>query len=58
MGVGTLEQVTGDLHLLADLGAAEVVLDPNPGTTRPRDYATERRHLTEIKQAYAAALPG
>jgi probable F420-dependent oxidoreductase len=55
-GVGTLEQVVGDLRALAGLGAAEVILDPNPDEPRPRDYAAEQRHLTEIKQAYAVAL--
>jgi probable F420-dependent oxidoreductase len=58
MGVGNLEQVAGDVCALADLGAAEVVLDSNPDGPQPRDYAAERRHLTEIKQAYAAARPG
>jgi alkanesulfonate monooxygenase SsuD/methylene tetrahydromethanopterin reductase-like flavin-dependent oxidoreductase (luciferase family) len=57
MGVGTLEQVVGDVRALAGLGAGEVVLDTNPDTPRPRDYAAERRHLTEIKQGYAAAQP-
>ncbi len=54
-GVGTLDQVVGDVRALAGLGAAEVVLDPNPDHPRPRDYAAEQRHLTEIRQAYAAA---
>jgi alkanesulfonate monooxygenase SsuD/methylene tetrahydromethanopterin reductase-like flavin-dependent oxidoreductase (luciferase family) len=55
MGVGTLEQVVGDVRALAGLGAGEVILDTNPDTPRPRDFAAERRHLAEIKLGYAAA---
>ena len=50
-GVGTLGQVVGDVRALEALGAAEVILDPNPDQPRPRDYATEQRHLAAIKQA-------
>jgi probable F420-dependent oxidoreductase len=53
-GVGTLAQVVGDVRALAGLGAAEVVLDPNPDQPRPRDYAAEQRQLADIRQAYAA----
>jgi probable F420-dependent oxidoreductase len=53
-GVGTLEQVVGDVHALAGLGASEVILDPNPDEPRPRDYAAEQRQLAEIRQAYVA----
>ena len=52
LGVGTLDQVVGDVAALADLGAVEVVLDPNPDTPRPRDFAAEQRQLLEIKEAY------
>jgi len=53
-GVGTLDQVVGDVAALAALGAAEVILDPNPDQPRPRDYAAEQREIREIKEAYAA----
>lgn len=53
LGVGTLDQVVDDLVALADTGAGEVILDPSPGGPRPRDFATERRHLREIRHAYA-----
>jgi alkanesulfonate monooxygenase SsuD/methylene tetrahydromethanopterin reductase-like flavin-dependent oxidoreductase (luciferase family) len=56
LGVGTLDQVVADVAALASLGAAEVVLDPNPDAPRPRDFAVERAHLLEIKQAYAAGV--
>jgi len=52
-GVGTLDQVVGDVAALAALGAAEVILDPNPDQPRPRDYAAEQREIREIKEAYA-----
>ena len=58
LGVGTLDQVVGDVLTLERLGAVEVVLDTNPDTPRPRDFAAERRDLTEIKKAYAATAPG
>jgi alkanesulfonate monooxygenase SsuD/methylene tetrahydromethanopterin reductase-like flavin-dependent oxidoreductase (luciferase family) len=54
LGVGTLAQVVDDVAALVALGATEVVLDPNPDTPRPRDFAAEQRQLVEIKEAYAA----
>jgi probable F420-dependent oxidoreductase len=57
-GVGTLDQVVGDVRALAGLGAAEVILDPNPDQPHPRDYAAEQRQLAEIRAAYAAGAPG
>jgi len=57
-GVGTLEQVVDDVLALARLGAAEVILDPNPDRPRPRDYAAEQRQLAEIRAAYGAAAGG
>ena len=53
-GVGTLEQVVGDVRALAALGAAEVILDPNPDQPRPRDYAAEQRDLSAIRGACGA----
>jgi alkanesulfonate monooxygenase SsuD/methylene tetrahydromethanopterin reductase-like flavin-dependent oxidoreductase (luciferase family) len=53
-GVGTLAQVAEDVRAFAGLGAAEVILDPNPDQPRPRDYAAEQRQLTEIREAVAA----
>ncbi|AGZ42068.1 TIGR03619 family F420-dependent LLM class oxidoreductase [Actinoplanes friuliensis] len=50
-GVGTLDQVAGDVRALAELGAAEVILDPNPDSPRPRDFGVEQRQLREIKTA-------
>jgi hypothetical protein len=46
--------VVGDVSALAALGAAEVILDPNPDRPRPRDYGAEQRDLREIKEAYDA----
>jgi alkanesulfonate monooxygenase SsuD/methylene tetrahydromethanopterin reductase-like flavin-dependent oxidoreductase (luciferase family) len=57
LGVGTLEQVAGDVAALAAIGATEVILDPNPDRPRPRHHAAERRQLLEIKDAYERA-PG
>jgi probable F420-dependent oxidoreductase len=60
LGVGTLGQVVDDLAALADLGAVEVILDPNPDRLEPRDFDTERRQLLEVKQAWeqrSAARP-
>jgi probable F420-dependent oxidoreductase len=51
LGVGTLEQVVGDVVELARLGAADVILDTNPDRPRPRNFADERRQLTMIKDA-------
>jgi probable F420-dependent oxidoreductase len=53
LGVGTLDQVVDDLLALAACGATEVILDPNPDEPRPRNYATEQRHLLEIRDAHA-----
>jgi len=52
LGVGTLDQVVSDLLALADCGATEIILDTNPDEPGPRDYATEQRHLTEIRDAH------
>ncbi|GLI03950.1 TIGR03619 family F420-dependent LLM class oxidoreductase [Phytohabitans aurantiacus] len=54
LGVGTLDQVVGDVAALVEAGASEVILDPNPDSPRPRDFATERRHLLEIRDAFRA----
>lgn len=56
LGVGTLDQVVGDLRALEGLGAVEVILDPNPDTPRPRDFAAEQREMREIRTAYAATV--
>lgn len=55
LGVGTLDQVVSDVAALADAGAVEVILDPNPDAPRERDFATEQRHLLEIKDAYESS---
>ncbi|MER7460605.1 TIGR03619 family F420-dependent LLM class oxidoreductase [Micromonospora sp. NPDC126480] len=52
LGVGTLDQVVDDVVALAGTGAAEVILDPNPDTPRPRNFAVEQDHLLQIKDAY------
>jgi probable F420-dependent oxidoreductase len=52
LGVGTLDQVAGDLAALTACGAVEIILDPNPDDPRPRDHATEQRHLLEIRDAH------
>jgi probable F420-dependent oxidoreductase len=52
LGVGTVEQIVSDVRKLADLGAAEIVLDPNPDRPRPRDFALEQQQLGEIHAAY------
>jgi alkanesulfonate monooxygenase SsuD/methylene tetrahydromethanopterin reductase-like flavin-dependent oxidoreductase (luciferase family) len=52
LGVGTLDEVVADIAALERLGAGEVVLDTNPDTPVPRNYAAEQRHLTEIAHAY------
>lgn len=54
LGVGTLAQVVSDVAALVEAGADEVILDPNPDSPRPRDFATERRHLLEIREAFHA----
>lgn len=55
LGAGSIAQIVDDVRFLADLGAAEVVLDPNPDMPRPRDFALERRQLAEIRSGYAAS---
>jgi probable F420-dependent oxidoreductase len=55
LGVGTLDQVVADLAALTACGADEIILDPNTDEPRPRDYATEQRHLLEIRDAHAEA---
>ncbi|MEH1130633.1 TIGR03619 family F420-dependent LLM class oxidoreductase [Micromonospora sp. CPCC 206061] len=54
LGVGTLTQVVDDVAALAEAGASEVILDPNPDSPRPRDFATEQRQLLEIRDAFRA----
>ena len=49
LGVGTIAQIAGDVWFLAALGAALVILDPNPDTFRPRDYAAERNDLLAVR---------
>ncbi|MFC7622786.1 TIGR03619 family F420-dependent LLM class oxidoreductase [Microlunatus sp. GCM10028923] len=51
LGVGTLDQVVGDVRALAELGAADVVLDTNPDRPRERDFAAEQRDLKLILDA-------
>lgn len=51
LGVGTLNQVVDDVIALTELGAAEIVLDPNPDRPRPRDFAAEQRDLARIRAA-------
>jgi probable F420-dependent oxidoreductase len=52
LGVGGVEQIVGDINALAQAGAVEVILDPNPDLPRPRDFGAEQEQLLEIKQAY------
>ena len=54
LGVGTLDQVLADVRALEACGATEIILDANPDTPRPRDHATEQRHLLEIREAHEA----
>lgn len=51
LGVGTLDQVVGDVTALRDLGASDLVLDTNPDLPRPRDFAAEQRQLAMIMNA-------
>jgi alkanesulfonate monooxygenase SsuD/methylene tetrahydromethanopterin reductase-like flavin-dependent oxidoreductase (luciferase family) len=51
LGVGTITQITGDIRFLAGLGADLIILDPNPGTPRPRDYGGERNDLLAVRAA-------
>jgi probable F420-dependent oxidoreductase len=55
LGVGTIEQIVGDLAALEQLGAAEVILDSNPDRPRPRDFEAERAALLEIKRGYESS---
>ena len=57
LGVGTLDQIVGDLVALAGLGAVEVIGDLNPDAPRARDFGTERRQLLEVKDAYEQRRP-
>jgi probable F420-dependent oxidoreductase len=54
LGVGTVNQIVRDVCALAELGAAEVVLDPNPDRPRPRDFVVEQQHLRDIRDTYVA----
>jgi probable F420-dependent oxidoreductase len=51
LGVGTITQITGDIRFLAGLGADLIIVDPNPDTPRPRDYACERDDLLALRAA-------
>ena len=51
LGVGTITQITADIRFLAGLGADLIILDPNPDTPRPRDYAGERNDLLAVRAA-------
>jgi probable F420-dependent oxidoreductase len=53
LGVGTTTEITQDIRFLAGLGADLVILDPNPDTPRPRDYARERADLVAVRAALA-----
>jgi probable F420-dependent oxidoreductase len=53
LGVGTITQITRDIWFLAGLGADLIILDPNPDTPRPRDYACERNDLLAVRAALA-----
>ena len=46
-------QITQDIRFLAGLGADLIILDPNPDTPRPRDYACERNDLLAVRAALA-----
>jgi probable F420-dependent oxidoreductase len=54
LGVGTTTQITQDIRFLAGLGADLVILDPNPDTPQPRDYARERNDLLAVRAALTA----
>ena len=51
LGVGTITQITTDIQFLAGLGADLIILDPNPDTPRPRDYAREKNDLLAVRAA-------
>jgi probable F420-dependent oxidoreductase len=53
LGVGTTTEITQDIRFLAGLGADLVILDPNPDTPQPRDYARERDDLVAVRAALA-----
>ena len=53
LGVGTSTQIIQDIRFLAGLGADLVILDPNPDTPQPRDYARERNDLVAVRAALA-----
>jgi hypothetical protein len=55
LGVGSLPQIVEDVSAIFAAGAAEVVLDPNPDVSTPRNAIIEQRHLVEIKEAYQRA---
>jgi hypothetical protein len=44
-----------DIRFLAGLGADLIILDPNPDTPRPRDYACERNDLLTVRAALATS---
>ena len=51
LGIGTIAQITGDIRFLAGLRAGLIILDPNPDTPRPRDYACEQDGLLAVRAA-------
>ncbi|HVX43356.1 MAG TPA: TIGR03619 family F420-dependent LLM class oxidoreductase [Mycobacteriales bacterium] len=51
LGVGTLAQIADDVRELFDLGASLVIVDPNPDSPVPRDFAAERDGLAELLAA-------
>ena len=55
LGVDTITQITQDIRFLAGLGADLIILDPNPDTPRPRDYACERNDLLAVRAALATS---
>ena len=55
LGVGTITQITEDILFLAQLGAGLIILDPNPDTPQPRDYACEKNDLLAVRAALAAS---
>jgi probable F420-dependent oxidoreductase len=54
IGVGSLEQVLGDIRELQDLGATYVVLDTNPDEPVAREFDRERDALQSVIEAYQA----
>ena len=54
LGVGTITQITSDIRFLAGLGADLIILDPNPDSPRPRDYAREKNDLLTVRAALTA----